>query len=134
MQWSTGVGTKHVNFYAACQCPPENTDHRRDTPQTVYFIFYKISKESIENNSSLEENSSLNKYHLIIASLTSHEDAEEYIANHTQFDRTQLQIIESKGKYRISAAGFNKYKDAIQYMDSIRNEVPIAKKAWIMCK
>ena len=94
----------------------------------------EISKESIENNSSLEENSSLNKYHLIIASLTSHEDAEEYIANHTQFDRTQLQIIESKGKYRISAAGFNNYNDAIQYMDSIRNEVPIAKKAWIMCR
>ena len=74
------------------------------------------------------------KYHLIIASLTSQEDAEEYIANHTQFDRSQLQIIESKGKYRISAAGFDKYKDALQYMDSIRNEVPIAKKAWIMCK
>ena len=46
----------------------------------------------------------------------------------------QLQIIESKGKYRISAAGFNKYKDALEYMDSIRNKVPIAKKAWIMCK
>ena len=99
------------------------------------------SDESVENNSSvltpqssLEDNSSLNKYHLIIASLTSHEDAEEYIANHTQFDRTQLQIIESKGKYRISAAGFNKYKDALQYMDSIRNDVPIAQKAWIMCR
>ena len=99
------------------------------------------SDESVENNSSvhtpqssLEDNSSLNKYHLIIASLTSREDAEEYIANHTQFDRTQLQIIESKGKYRISAAGFNKYKDALQYMDSIRNEVPIAQKAWIMCR
>lgn len=99
------------------------------------------SDESVENNSSvltpqssLEDNSSLNKYHLIIASLTSREDAEEYIANHTQFDRTQLQIIESKGKYRISAVGFNKYKDALQYMDSIRNDVPIAQKAWIMCR
>ena len=99
------------------------------------------SDESVENNSqilnpqsSLEDNSSLNKYHLIIASLTSREDAEEYIANHTQFDRKQLQIIESKGKYRISAAGFNKYKDALQYMDSIRNDVPIAQKAWIMCR
>ena len=99
------------------------------------------SDESVENNSqilnpqsSLEDNSSLNKYHLIIASLTSREDAEEYIANHTQFDCKQLQIIESKGKYRISAAGFNKYKDALQYMDSIRNDVPIAQKAWIMCR
>ena len=74
------------------------------------------------------------KYQLIIASLPSQADAEEYIAHHTHFDKSQLQIIESKGKYRISAAGFNKYKDALQYMDSIRNSVPSAQKAWIMCK
>lgn len=126
-----------------------NTQHASisfDSLRSIKSIEYseesvENSDESVENNSqiltpqsSLEENSSLNKYHLIIASLTSHEDAEEYIANHTQFDRTQLQIIESKGKYRISAAGFNKYKDALQYMDSIRNDVPIAQKAWIMCR
>ena len=93
------------------------------------------SNESVENNPSLlTPHSSLNKYHLIIASLTSREDAEEYIANHTQFDRTQLQIIESKGKYRISAAGFNKYKEALEYADSIRDNIPVAKKAWILCK
>jgi hypothetical protein len=80
------------------------------------------------------QNSSLKKYHLIIASLTSREDAEEYIANHTQFDRTQLQIIESNGKYRISAISFAKYKEAIQYADSVRNNVPTAQKAWILCK
>ena len=74
------------------------------------------------------------KYHLIIASLTTQAEAEEYIANHTHFEKTHLQIIESKGKFRISAAGFNKYKEALQYMDSIRNDVPIAKNAWIMCK
>ena len=85
-------------------------------------------------NSQLLTLNSQAKYHLIIASLTSETEAEEYIAHHTHFDRNQLTIIESKGKYRISAAGFNKYKDALQYMDSIRNEVPIAKKAWIMCK
>ena len=126
-----------------------NTQHASisfDSLRSIKSIEYseesvENSDESVENNSSvltpqssLEDNSSLNKYHLIIASLTSHEDAEEYIANHTQFDRKQLQIIESKGKYRISAAGFNKYKDALQYMDSIRNDVPIAQKAWIMCR
>ncbi len=74
------------------------------------------------------------RYHLIIASLTSQAEAKKYIAHHTHFDRNQLIIIESKGKYRISAAGFNKYKDALQYMDSIRNDVPSAQKAWIMCK
>ena len=95
----------------------------------------EISDKSAEDNSSLlTPHSSLNKYHLIIASLTSREDAEEYIANHTQFDRTQLQIIESKGKYRISAAGFNKYKEALEYADSIRDNIPVAKKAWILCK
>ena len=126
-----------------------NTQHASisfDSLRSIKSIEYseesvENSDESVENNSSvltpqssLEDNSSLNKYHLIIASLTSREDAEEYIANHTQFDRTQLQIIESKGKYRISAVGFNKYKDALQYMDSIRNDVPIAQKAWIMCR
>ena len=74
------------------------------------------------------------KYHLIIASLTTQAEAEDYIANHKHFDQSQLQIIESKGKFRISAVGFNKYKEALNYMDSIRNEVPSAKKAWIMCK
>ena len=86
------------------------------------------------NSSLLTSNSSLKSYHLIIASLPSQAEAEEYIAHHTHFDRNQLLIIESKGKYRISAAGFDKYKDALQYMDSIRNEVPTAQKAWIMCR
>ena len=91
--------------------------------------------ESNKSNQTQEStNSSLKSYHLIIASLPSQAEAEEYIAHHTHFDRSQLLIIESKGKYRISAAGFDKYKDALQYMDSIRNEVPTAQKAWIMCR
>ena len=93
-----------------------------------------IDTASTINSSHLTSNSSLKKYHLIIASLTSQAEAEEYIAHHSHFDRNQLLIIESKGKFRISAAGFNKYKDALQYMDSVRNSVPSAQKAWIMCK
>ena len=93
------------------------------------------SNESVENNSSLlTPHSSLNKYHLIIASLTSRNDAEKYISRHTHFDQSQLEIIESNGKYRVSAESFSKYKEAIQYVDSVRNEVPAAKKAWILCK
>ena len=95
------------------------------------------SINSVDSINTTETQKTLNsqaKYHLIIASLTSQAEAEEYIAHHTHFDHNQLTIIESKGKYRISAAGFDKYKDALEYMDSIRNEVPIAKKAWIMCK
>ncbi len=74
------------------------------------------------------------KYHLIIASLTTQAEAEDYIANHKHFDQSQLQIIESKGKFRISAAGFNKYKEALNYMDSIRTNVASAPKAWILCQ
>ena len=93
-----------------------------------------LQQEQKDSTLLIPHSSLDSRYHLIIASLTSQAEAEEYIAHHTHFDRNQLIIIESKGKYRISAAGFNKYKDALQYMDSIRNEVPIAKKAWIMCK
>ena len=74
------------------------------------------------------------KYHLIIASLTTKTEAEDYIANHTHFNQSQLLIIESKGKFRISAAGFNKYNEALLYMDSIRTNVPSAPKAWILCQ
>ena len=74
------------------------------------------------------------KYQLIIASLPSQADAEEYITHHTHFDKSQLQIIESKGKFRISAAGFNKYNEALLYMDSIRTNVPSVPKAWILCQ
>jgi hypothetical protein len=96
---------------------------------------YQHQTQETNKSSHLIHHSSLDcRYHLIIASLPSQADAEEYIAHHTHFDKSQLQIIESKGKFRISAAGFNKYKEALQYMDSIRNKVPIAKNAWVMCK
>lgn len=75
-----------------------------------------------------------NRYHLIIASLTTQTDAEEYIANHKDFDNTQLQIIKCKEKYRISAKSFPSYKEAIKYTDSIRNENTFARKAWILCQ
>lgn len=95
----------------------------------------KTTQKPPQPSTSNSKPSTLNsKYHLIIASLTTQAEAEDYIANHKHFDQSQLQIIESKGKFRISAAGFNKYKEALNYMDSIRNEVPSAKKAWIMCK
>ena len=111
----------------------DNTIATIDTIDTIATIdTINTTKPQKTLNSQL---STLNyKYHLIIASLTTQAEAEEYIANHTHFEKTHLQIIESKGKFRISAAGFNKYKEALQYMDSIRNDVPIAKNAWIMCK
>ena len=103
-----------------------------DTIATIDTI--NTTKPHKTHNSQLSTLNSQFKYHLIIASLPSQTDAEEYIAHHTHFDKSQLQIIESKGKFRISAAGFNKYKEALQYMDSIRNKVPMAKNAWVMCK
>ena len=90
--------------------------------------------ESKPQKSTHKASTKHNQYHLIIASFTSIEDAEKYINRHTHFDQSQLEIIESNGKYRVSAESFSKYKDAIQYVDSVRNEVPAAKKAWILCK
>jgi len=90
---------------------------------------------TIKTTQNPHQPSTLNsKYHLIIASLTTQAEAEDYIANHKHFDQSQLQIIESKGKFRISAAGFNKYKEALNYMDSIRTNVASAPKAWILCQ
>lgn len=91
----------------------------------------KIEKKSEQSN---KRTSSSQKYHLIIASLTSLEDAEKYIANHTRFEQSDLEIIESNGKYRISAVRFDKYKEAIEYVNEIRNNDPAARKAWILCK
>ena len=131
--------THEASFYK------QITDYRlqiTDSINTIGAIDTIASMNTINTVNTTKPQKTLNsqlstlnsRYHLIIASLTSREDAEEYIAHHTYFDHHQLQIIESKGKFRISAAGFNKYKDALQYMDSIRNEVPIAKNAWIMCQ
>ena len=92
------------------------------------------AKSQIVEKEKKTSNSTQNRYHLIIASFTSIEDAEKYISRHTHFDQSQLEIIESNGKYRVSAESFSKYKEAIQYVDSVRNEVPAAKKAWILCK
>ncbi len=92
------------------------------------------AKSQVVEKEKKTSNSTKNQYHLIIASFTSIEDAEKYISRHTHFDQSQLEIIESNGKYRVSAESFSKYKEAIQYVDSVRNEVPAAKKAWILCK
>ena len=93
-----------------------------------------LAKSQVVEKEKKTSNSTQNRYHLIIASFTSIEDAEKYISRHTHFDQSQLEIIESNGKYRVSAESFSKYKEAIQYVDSVRNEVPAAKKAWILCK
>ena len=96
--------------------------------------FKNPAKSQVVEKEKKTSNSTQNRYHLIIASFTSIEDAEKYISRHTHFDQSQLEIIESNGKYRVSAESFSKYKEAIQYVDSVRNEVPAAKKAWILCK
>lgn len=72
------------------------------------------------------------KYHLIVASLKSQQQAEQYIAEQTQYTANTLTIIQEGNKFRISAMGFAKYADAIEYADSIRNTTG-GKHAWIMC-
>ncbi|MFI3297390.1 MAG: hypothetical protein R3Y59_07150 [bacterium] len=72
------------------------------------------------------------KYHLIVASLTSRAQAEKYIAEQKNFDPNQLQIITKDNKFRISAKGFDSYQMAVNYMDSIRENKPTTKNAWIL--
>ena len=104
----------------------------KTTTPTPYKTSANINETKKTHTKS--DNSTKNKYYLIIASFTSIEDAEKYINRHTHFEQSQLEIIESNGKYRVSAVSFTKYKEAIQYVDSVRANVPAAKKAWIMCK
>ncbi len=73
-----------------------------------------------------------NKYHLIVASLTSRAQAEKYIAEQKNFDPNQLQIIAKENKFRVSAKGFTSYKMAVNYMDSIRENNTTTKNAWIL--
>ena len=99
---------------------------------------YNSEKETDNSEKKSEQSNkskhSSQKYHLIIASLTSLEDAEKYIDNHTRFNQSDLEIIESNGKYRISAVRFDKYKEAIEYLNEIRNNDSSSRKAWILCK
>lgn len=72
------------------------------------------------------------KYHLIVASLTSKSQAEEYISTQTSYNKDQLSIIECNGKFRISARDFLSYKEALHHLDSLKNASD--KSAWILCK
>jgi nucleoid DNA-binding protein len=133
----TSNSTHEASFYK--QFTNYKTQNINDSIKNIKTINTTESIQTIDstntiNSSPLTTNSLQKKYHLIIASLTSRKDAETYISNHTIFDRSKLIIIETNGKYRISAISFTKYNDAIDYMDSIRNNVPTAQKAWILCK
>ena len=128
--------TYEASFYKA-----KNTDYKTQitsntTPISIDSIatIDTIKSTAVINNPNSQLSTQNFKYQLIVASLTTLTEAENYIASHTHFNQSQLQIIESKGKFRISAAGFNQYKEALHYMDSIRTNVPSAPKAWILCQ
>ncbi len=72
------------------------------------------------------------RYHLIVASLANEQQAQKYLTEQTSFDPSSLAVIKSNGRYRISAKGFNSYKEAINHADSVRATVPALAKAWIL--
>lgn len=67
-------------------------------------------------------------YHIIIASFPNKTSAEKYINKHTN-NTLPLSIIDKSNKFRISEQGFNKYNDALNYLNSIKKE----RSAWILC-
>lgn len=106
-------------------CTPDTTA----IPQVTEKRQEEIARRDTEQPFSM----STGKYHLIIASLTDSSSAEMYISEHID-NGFEMKVVEKDGKYRISAARFNSYKDALKYMDSIRISNPTLGKSWIMCK
>ncbi|MGM9794994.1 MAG: hypothetical protein ACI3ZZ_02065 [Candidatus Aphodosoma sp.] len=77
-------------------------------------------------------NTDANRYHLIIASLTSEAQAKEYIAQQTYYKMDELTILKCNDKYRVSAKNFHTYKEALHHLDSIKSITD--KSVWILCK
>lgn len=69
-------------------------------------------------------------YHMIIASLASEQQARQYLAERND---NELILISQNGKHRISAKRFATYREAVNYIDSVREE-PTLRNAWILCK
>lgn len=101
-------------------CPERKEQSATDTDETIVPVNNDCKKEKIQ------------KYHLIIASLPSRESAEKYIKEQKTFTISDLTVIEKDGKFRVSAKGFSTYNAAANYMDSVRNNIASAGKAWIM--
>lgn len=70
-------------------------------------------------------------YQIIVASLKSRKQANDYILHNKGFESHKLRIIEVKGKYRISTAQFVSRSQANNYIDSLRQNNERAKNAWI---
>ena len=109
-----------------------------DSSETIQLSLQSESNQESNtiNQTPKEESSPVkssdNRYHLIIASLASDAQAEEYIAKQKDYNIDELTVIECNGKYRISAKSFKTYKEALHHLDSIKNTTN--KSVWILCK
>lgn len=109
-----------------------NTTLPAPTKQTTESPNIQAKQTSTEGQDLTQKKQSQN-YHIIIASLTSYEQAQRYISEQRQYKTEALQIIHEKDKYRISLCSFATYKEAINQIDSIR-QTKAGKNAWVMCK
>lgn len=72
------------------------------------------------------------RYHMIVASLATAQLAQQYIDSQNEYDKTTLRIISDGNRHRISAHRFKSYRQAIDYIDSLRTD-NTDNKAWILC-
>lgn len=122
--------------YSSAIEEPQATNETQPTEEPRQEIGQKQTEEQKQKQESggalPTESLSSGKYHLIIASLPDNISATDYISSHKS-NGFEMQVIEKDGKYRISAARFNSYKKAIQYLENVRVTQPKLKKSWIMC-
>ena len=103
-----------------------------DTASSSKEYLNQIDKEMPSASENAKHNTDANRYHLIIASLTSEAQAKEYIAQQTYYKMDELTILECNDKYRVSAKSFHTYKEALHHLDSIKSTTD--KSVWILCK
>lgn len=88
-------------------------------------------QETEDTIPSPKPNFSTRPYQIIVASLSSRAQALQYISETKTYDKDILQIVEVKGKYRVSTAGFYSRKSAVACMDSLRGAESKAAHAWV---
>ena len=103
-----------------------------DTASSSKEYLNQIDKEMPSASENAKHNTDANRYHLIIASLTSEAQAKEYIAQQTYYKMDELTILECNDKYRVSAKSFHTYKEALHHLDSVKSTTD--KSVWILCK
>lgn len=71
-------------------------------------------------------------YHIIIASLSTRQQALDFVEKNCKKDFPEYSIIESNGRYRVSIGTFTKKSVAIPVLETFRESNPKFKDAWLL--